>query len=974
MASSSYDDVRRELYFQIHDRLEKRDIADERFAKIGTTQAILSPFNLRRFFHSLVPPGDSLETHFGPGTTADLLVSRTGERNLYNFIAILIYAHCSVKSAKSFTQKLLASDPDSWPIYYGEGTTINQLPADRAQLEQVFGLDNALDINSDINKFIDVQLCFCPIVLYEGEDVQVTDGKKRRLPYVSDEKEIGSGSYGVVYRVVIAEGHLAIRHTSMANTEPMPMARKDFKKIHDLRKEYETMKHILCAPRRSKNIVETFGSLQLDETTFSLFMPLAKCDLREWMIDNSSPPTSESGKADILKCASGLADGLEFLHSEIRGPDGSRMVCFHMDLKPANILVFPDTEQGKLVWKISDFGMSRVKVSHRHANTEVRNISDLFELRTGGTSVSGTANDRLEGTYLAPESRVSLRNTSEKSDVWSLGCVVSVVLTYLIEGQTGIEEYAEDRACISSSSGGGDKDCFFLISRNPRQPKPHPAIKKHHKRLISKANRRNLHEARITASILTYIEEKVLELEPQRRETAKHISDMLLEASIAYRRLNESAEDYQNRISDGSAISRWWQKRFHPQRLGELKVKTWSVSEKMTVKGCSISSDEFIVAHWSETRILLYNSQSFRPNQQNEVERVTEYSLKSTGMWKSVKLNQTYLIASTTGHHPHIYLFDIKGGRLPGLSFDLSYEVVLPVNSSDGPYQIAISPGGKVLGCVMHRNANDCWVYHANIEELLSSRSQKQRDSDTTLSSGNDVQHRIVAREPWHRLPVDAPARSVSHLFFSSDTTLCCVAQPDITERDSMAIYLRFLPAGPDKMQRIEYPLDSSTRGFDSGNWGRLFTTLTAINDQGAFAIVLHENQFLVRNFDKSPIQDSETSFQNYFIRELLMDGPHSRLFALGTKSGNGMMLLIELPLFQLGRKAKPRVIRELPNLRSKDRFTAMLFNSATPPLQGPGETIRSNGGDSDGGGYIIISAYTATPPTLYKISLPKPS
>ncbi|KAI2618276.1 kinase-like protein [Hypomontagnella submonticulosa] len=974
MASPSYNEVLRSLHNEIHDNLERRDIADERFAKAGTTKAVLFHSNLRRFFCSLVPPGDSLETHFGPGTTADVLISRTKERNLYDFLATLIYARCSIESAQSFTRKLLtcSSDTGSWPVYSEGRTRLDQFPADRAQLEQVFGPDNT----SDINGFIDAQSCFCPIVLYEGEDVQVTDGKKRRLPYTTfDKQPIGEGSYGVVYRVVIAEGHLKNRRTAMANTEPKQMARKDFKKIRDLQNEYQTMRHILSAPRTSKNIVETFGSLQLDETTFSLFMPLAECDLRGWMKDNSSPPTTEAEKAEILKCASGLADGLEFLHSEIKGLDGNRMVCYHMDLKPANILVFPDTDQGKLLWKISDFGMSRVKVSHRHDNTDDQDISALFERRAGGTSVSGTINPRAEGTYLAPESRISLRKMNEKSDVWSLGCVISVVLTYLNEGQRGIEDYADERAEISKGSGAGDKDYFFLDNRSLTQPKPHPAIRNHHRRLIREASGRSSGEGVVMKNISKYIEEKVLDLDPQRRDPAKTISDGLLRASKAYNTLNENAEVYQSPVSERNAIFGWLQRTFRPkQKPDGPRIVTWSVSKEMSLSGCSISSNEFIVAYWSGARILLYNSQSLLPNRQGEVEQVAEYSSKGTGMWKSVKLNQPYLIASTTGHHPHVYLFDIKGGRLPGLSFDLSYEVVLPVNSTDGVHQIAISPGGKVLGCVVRRDAKRCWVYHAEIEELLSFKTQSiRRESETTLSSGSDLRHRIVAPDPWHRLPVPASAGSVTHLFFPSDRAICCVAQPDVTERKSMGIYWRLLPTGPDREQCIDYPLNSPTRPFDSGNYGRLFTTLTAIDDQGAFAIVLHENQLFIRNFDKSPIQDSETFFHNYFISELLMDELHSRLFALGTKSGSGKMLLIELPLSHSGHKVKPRVIKELPNLRHKDSFISKLFSCTTQPLQGPGEVAGSNGRDPDGEGYIIISAFASTPPRLYKISLPKP-
>ncbi|KAI1768230.1 kinase-like domain-containing protein [Hypoxylon sp. FL1150] len=550
MASILYDEILTDLYNQIHRKLERSDLADQRFAKVGTAQEVLAPFNLKRLFCSLVPSGDSLEDHFGRDITVDVLVSRTEERSLQNFLAILIYARCSVKSARGFVTKLLIPS---------EYDGFNHLPAEREQLDHVFGTENTPDIIS----FMDTQSCFCPIVLYEGEDVQVADGKKQRLPYVSDPKYIDTGSYGIVYSVVIAKGHLANRHTHMANTEAKPMARKDFKKVNELHKEYEIMKRILHTPRKSNNIVETFGSLQLDETTFSLFMPLAECDLRVWMKEHN-PPIFESKKADILMCASGLADGLEFLHSEIRDSNGNKMVCYHMDLKPANILVFPDDrEPGKMIWKISDFGMSRVKMSHRHATLDDTDISVLFEKRGGETSASGTVNRRFEATYLAPESSISMRTMNEKSDVWSLGCVISVVLTYLSEGQAGIEQYSEDRATISQRSGAGNMDRFFLVGRSLTQLKPHPAISKHHKHLIGKANQGRPGEGRLIENVLKYIEEKVLHLEPDRRVSAESVRDKLLNASAYYQMLSDNDDGHDDHDHLGNRALSWWQKPFH---------------------------------------------------------------------------------------------------------------------------------------------------------------------------------------------------------------------------------------------------------------------------------------------------------------------------------------------------------------------------------------------------------------------------
>ncbi|KAI1470129.1 kinase-like protein [Daldinia caldariorum] len=951
MASPSYNDVHKDIYGQIHEKLERKDISGRRFATVGTTQAVLSPYNLKRLFGTLVPTDDSWETHFGPGVTADLLATRIEERKLHNFLAILIYARCSTESLKYFTRELLTSPLDSngWPIAYNEETTLDRLPATRGQLEQILGADNGPDINS----FMDMQPCFCPIVLYGG-DVQSADGKNQRLPYMTDEEEIGMGSYGVVYRVVIAKGHLVNKYTSMANSEPLPMARKDFEKNGHFQKELETMKQILSTPRKSRNIVETFGSLQLNDNIFSLFMPLAECDLRVWM-RNNPPPILDSEKADILGCMSGLADGLEFLHSEIKDSNGNRMVCYHMDLKPANILVFYDKEHGKMVWKISDFGMSRVKVSHNHTDTVDRDISVLFDRRRGDTSVSGTVNRRLEGTYLAPESSISVRNMNEKSDIWSLGCVIDVVITYISEGQGGIDTFADERATVSRSSGAGDKDHFFLISRS-RIPKPHPAIKAHHKHLIKQANFRNPDEGKVMKEVLNYIEEKVLELDPKRREPARRVRDELLDTSAAYRQLSENSEKYGSSTREGiisSITPRWWKRRQHQDGT---RLESWWISDSRAVSGYAIASTEPVIAYWTDTRISLYDIQYFQ--RQGENKEVPSYEIRGSEAWRSVKLNGAYLIASITGRNSHIYLFDIKGGRLPGLNFDLNYKVELPVDNPSRIGRIAISPGGKVLACVVPRDLEASWIYHARISDLIDHKTHRG-DSESTISSDETLQYMITAEEPWDRLPVDAPAGSITHLSFSSDTALYCVTQPDISEKHDIKIYYVSLLTKRVRIRPVENPTQTPSGEIDSGNWGRLLTGITVVNDEPTFAVVLYENQLRIRNFGfMNQIPNIDTTIRNYFIGKLIINKQKSRLFALASKSGNSTMLLVELPLSHLGDREKPQEIKVLPDLSYRDKVTAMLFN-------------EGNEGDEDGG-YIIILAYVATRLMLYKISLSK--
>ncbi|KAI0889174.1 kinase-like protein [Annulohypoxylon maeteangense] len=968
MAFSSYEDILKELHKQIYAKLERREITELRFAKVGTACEVLHPTILNHLYLSVVPQHISTEEYFGIGITAETLVSRTEERCLHDFLATLIYARCSIEAARHFITTLLLCPPSAWPKYCDGGRRLDELPANRLQLQQVFGIDS----DPDTNSFIDTQPCFCPIVLLQGEDVQVPEGGRQRLPYLSKDKLLGEGAYGQVYSVKVAAGHLRDNHSSMANTKPILIARKDFKKSDGFQKEYDNMKRILYTTRKCDNILETLGSLQRGGNTFSLFMPLAECDLGKWMKMNL-PPTHDLKKAEFLQCASGLADGLEFLHSEIKDENHNRMICYHMDLKPANILVFRhEREPDKLIWKISDFGMSRVKFLRHNTNADYRDISIAFQKREE-TIVSGTENQRAEGTFLAPESSVSLRKMNEKSDVWSLGCVVSVILTYLDEGQGGIDRYSDDRCDRSKQQGAGSGDFFFIHHNNfGKKAKVNPAVKDCHKRLIKQAKLRSSAEGDVVADLLKHIEEDILQLDPSRRDSAKSISDKLLKASGAYLKPKMDAESDEERgalYMISKFMKPFKQRLSHRGELDGAQIRSWPLADARAFVGCSISHSGVVIAYWSREWINLYNAQSFLPYNGKEINKVAEHKLRDFGEWKNVRLTEKYLIASTTGPRPHFYLFNLDRYDRSGLWFDREYEIVLPTSSESGVYHIAISPGGKTIACVTPQDENTSYVCYADIASLLQSGSQAT-NSETTSTSSDELQHKVGHKNLWHQFSVNAPERNVTHLLFPSDDYLCVVAQPEIDKQHNVRISCLTLFSGAVVTLLLENPLNKTPENFDSGNSGRLFTTLANLDDKPTFIIVRYGNQLLIRSFEITNDYNVNTNtiLQNYSIAELFVDKQRSRLFALGRKTGKHMMLLLELPISRSGRIEKPREIKELTYLHYGDKFSARLLNSEDiPSIQGSGEL-----GETNEGGAIIISSYAKTFTTIYWINLPR--
>jgi serine/threonine protein kinase len=138
----------------------------------------------------------------------------------------------------------------------------------------------------------------------------------------------------------------------MLNEKALRLARKDFElnaadKAHE--KERDVLREIVRNAKKHSNIMNSLGSLEIG-STYSLFMPLADCDLKQYMELHPTPPKSPMLKAKIVQCAVGLAGAIVYLHDELESPVYEKLSCFHMDLKPQNILVVIDPDTGNEEW------------------------------------------------------------------------------------------------------------------------------------------------------------------------------------------------------------------------------------------------------------------------------------------------------------------------------------------------------------------------------------------------------------------------------------------------------------------------------------------------------------------------------------------------------------------------------------------------------------------------------------------------
>ena len=129
---------------------------------------------------------------------------------------------------------------------------------------------------------------------------------------------------------------------------------------------------------------------------------------------------------DVIQALFELASAIEAVHDYFSDTFNIRRIGCHYDLKPDNILY----RSGKLI--LSDFGLSRLSDEHEGSKVTYKN---------GG------------GEYWAPEC-VSIQEDFKKlrvgrsSDMWSFGCILAEVLTYLQEGSIGVQDFSRRRVII----------------------------------------------------------------------------------------------------------------------------------------------------------------------------------------------------------------------------------------------------------------------------------------------------------------------------------------------------------------------------------------------------------------------------------------------------------------------------------------------------------------------------------------------
>jgi len=203
------------------------------------------------------------------------------------------------------------------------------------------------------------------------------------------EKVIGTGGFGSVYRSKYGNETVAVKIIKNKDngipflTELSVMSR---------------------TTPKSKYINSAIKTVLRDENIY-IIQPIAISDLKSFMEHNYvSLGNKKIGISQITK-------GLMFLHSN---------GILHLDIKPGNILVYPEITRGhgqKYIWKLSDFGISKINgyfSPHMVCTSKYRPL-DVW-----------LSNKNEHKTPLTPA-----------IDYWSFGCIIHEIIyeTPIFESQ-----------------------------------------------------------------------------------------------------------------------------------------------------------------------------------------------------------------------------------------------------------------------------------------------------------------------------------------------------------------------------------------------------------------------------------------------------------------------------------------------------------------------------------------------------------
>ncbi|KAJ4267187.1 hypothetical protein NW762_003288 [Fusarium torreyae] len=267
-------------------------------------------------------------------------------------------------------------------------------------------------------------------------------------PIFHKPKAINSGGTGQVFRVHYHFNYGdscndgAIPHTASSHLCYYAVKKLNSTGFHDFSREVSNLQRFTRKPH--PHIVPLLGSYRMGGK-YHLVFPWADCDLAMYWRLNPEPNNDKSMLEWVVIQMMGLADALSVIHGYHSDKEEPRWHGVHGDIKPANILCFSDNMSRPRL-TLADFGSSHIHPLGKAQAPKIDNV-------------------KRTPVYRAPEVDIAPKGVTSACDIWSLGCVISETLVWMIKGNTGIQELSSAR--FDQAQNSPNRDAFFQLKGNP---------------------------------------------------------------------------------------------------------------------------------------------------------------------------------------------------------------------------------------------------------------------------------------------------------------------------------------------------------------------------------------------------------------------------------------------------------------------------------------------------------------------------
>jgi serine/threonine protein kinase len=481
-------------------------------------------------------------------------------------------------------EKLLAHHPSDadLPLRMPESAEYR-----RPLLPEFAGFESWSD--RDIHSFSSTQWSFLAPFFSRGTSSAPHYELERQtiLPFVED-KDLSaprSGGFSTVYDVQIHPAHHSfdLRH---GNNAHFALKELRFSKASDFEQEVSNLR-MFSHKYAHDHLINLLASYSQGSKKYFLF-PWAEKDLRRYWEDSVQPPELTIQMVEwSLRQMRGLACALDAIHNypiqvegQVESTSGlatstkapSDVVCgWHADIKPENILWFSnpsamDSPDDKGVLKIADFGLAKFHTS--------------LSPRVDTTTACGTLTYEPPDRWLGSE-------ISQPYDIWSLGCVFSEFITWMLMGSEGGELFRDARiepGSVIDPFNGVSTDNFFTIDGG-MSGVPKSARLKDGVRLWMADLRGHPKCSYALRDLLIVIESELLVPEAQKRATSGTLIKLLDQI------IQKGAASEQYRVAD-TAIQLRPPQTSKKRDFQPTNLKTWSPSMKR-------ARLDLIQRHWS---------------------------------------------------------------------------------------------------------------------------------------------------------------------------------------------------------------------------------------------------------------------------------------------------------------------------------------------------------------------------------------